>query len=323
KVLVNGTAHNVSVTLAGTEANAAAMLATVTGGAGYAALSALGVTAQLDGSGAKLQFVGNSNQSIEVQAAGDKADYLGLGAWSAFSNTLTGSAAAVNSSGDTATVGFSINGGQKILVNFTAGSTIAATRAAFQAAIDGNTELHAAGLTVSGATLTVASGDASVLFRMNVESQSGTLDLKFGTGASSTASLAAVDQSAVIAASGSSQTGVGANHDVFSFAGLKNIGAAGGTLNADAEQQVLSFSASDGNGKLQSVAVTLGESNGATLDQAIQTINNALQASGNETMKQIVAVKETNSAGTAEGIRFISSLNNFSVNVGQSANNTT
>src|SRR5205823_559612 len=113
KVLVNGTAHNVSVTLAGTEANAAAMLATVTGGAGYAALSALGVTAQLDGSGAKLQFVGNSNQSIEVQAAGDKADYLGLGAWSASSNTLTGSAAAVNSSGDTATVGFSINGGQK------------------------------------------------------------------------------------------------------------------------------------------------------------------------------------------------------------------
>src|SRR5438477_566577 len=99
KVLVNGTAHNVSVTLAGTEANAAAMLATVTGGAGYAALSALGVTAQLDGSGTKLQFVGNSNQSIEVQAAGDKADYLGLGAWSASSNTLTGSAAAVNSNG--------------------------------------------------------------------------------------------------------------------------------------------------------------------------------------------------------------------------------
>jgi flagellin len=69
--------------------------------------------------------------------------------------------------------------------------------------------------------------------------------------------------------------------------------------------------------------VTLGESNSATLDLAIQTINNALQASGNQTMKEIVAVKETNSAGTAEGIRFISSLNNFSVSVGQSANNTT
>src|SRR6185369_6316931 len=40
------------------------------------------------------------------------------------------------------------------------------------------------------------------------------------------------------------------------------------------------------------------------------------------TLKQIVAVKETNAAGTAEGIRFISSLNSFSVGVGTSNNST-
>ena len=326
KVTVNGVAHSVTVATGGAEANAAAMLADVTGGVGYGALSALGVTAQLDGSGTKLQFVGNSDQSIEVQAAGDTANYFGLGAWSAESDTHAAGGAATNNQGDTATVAFSINGGNKILVNFTAGASLTATQTAFQAAIDSNSELHAAGLTVSGAgggTLTVASGNAAVQFRMNVESQTGTLDLGFGTGASSIATLSAVDKAAMSSANGSSQTGLGTNNDVFSFAGLKNIGAAGGTLHALADQQVLSFTANDGDGALQSQSVTLAETNAATLDQAIQTINTALQTSGNATMKQIVAVKETNASGTAEGIRFISSLNGFSVNVGQSSNNTT
>ena len=324
KVMVNGTAHTLAVATAGTEANAAAMLADVTGSANYAQLTALGVTAQLDGSGTKLQFVGNSNQSIQVQAAGDTANYFGLGAWSAESNSQVGTAAAVNSNGDTATVAFSINGGQKILLGFTAGVDLAHTEANFQAAINANTELHAAGITVTdnAGTITVASGNAGVTFRMNVESQSGGLDLKFGTGAASTATLSAVDQAAMTSASGSSQTGLGADSDVFSFAGLKNLGAAGGTLGADADQQVLSFSANDSNGQLQSSSVTLGEANAATLDQAIQTINNALQTSANATLKQIVAVKETNVAGTAEGIRFISSLNNFSVGIGQAVNST-
>jgi len=177
-------------------------------------------------------------------------------------------------------------------------------------------------VTDNAGTITVASGNAGVTFRMNVESQSGGLDLKFGTGAASTATLSAVDQAAMTSASGSSQTGLGADSDVFSFAGLKNLGAAGGTLGADADQQVLSFSANDSNGQLQSSSVTLGEANAATLDQAIQTINNALQTSANATLKQIVAVKETNVAGTAEGIRFISSLNNFSVGIGQAVNST-
>jgi len=324
KVMVNGTAHNLAVATAGTEANAAAMLADVTGSANYAQLTALGVTARLDGTGTKLQFVGNSNQSIQVQAAGDTANYFGLGAWSAASNSQVGTAAAVNSNGDTATVAFSINGGQKILVGFTAGVDVAHTEANFQAAINANTELHAAGLTVTdnAGTITVASGNAGVTFRMNVESQSGGLDLKFGTGAASTATLSAVDQAAMTSAGGSSQTGLGSNSDVFSFAGLNNLGAAGGTLGNGADQQVLSFSATDINGKLHSQSVTLAEANAATLDQAIQTINSALQTNANSTMKQIVAVKETNIAGTAEGIRFISSLNNFSVGVGQSTNNT-
>ena len=43
--------------------------------------TAAGVHAQMS-SDNKLQFVGDSNQSIEVQAAGDVNNYLGAGAWS-------------------------------------------------------------------------------------------------------------------------------------------------------------------------------------------------------------------------------------------------
>ena len=85
---------------------------------------------------------------------------------------------------------------------------------------------------------------------------------------------------------------------------------------------MLSFSSNDANGNLQTTSVTLGATGtykANDIDQAIASINSALQA-GNATTKQIVAVKETNASGTAEGIRFISSLNNFNVQV-QSVNN--
>ena len=110
---------------------------------------------------------------------------------------------------------------------------------------------------------------------------------------------------------------------MFSFAGLRNAGAAGNAAGASADQQVLSFSANDADGTLHSTSVTLSASNAGDVNAAVTAINNALQKSGNATLKSIVAVKETNAAGTAEGIRFISSANNFSVNVGKAANNTT
>ena len=85
---------------------------------------------------------------------------------------------------------------------------------------------------------------------------------------------------------------------------------------------MLSFSANDANGTLQSTSVTLSATNAYDVDMAVEAINRGLQKSGNATLKNIIAVKETNAAGTAEGIRFISSLNNFSVNVGPAVNNT-
>jgi len=322
KVMVNGQAVNLGFNTAGNEANAAAMLGDVTGSANYANLTALGVTAQLDNSSTKLQFVGNSNQSIQVEASGDTANYFGMGAWSAEGHTITGNAA-TNANGQTATVQFSINGGQAIDVNFTSGASLGATATSLQNAINGNSELYGAGLTVSqNGAITIAAGDNAVKFRMNVVSQSGALDLGFGTGAVSTATYSATGQASQLSALGSSQTGLGTANDVFSFAGLTNLGAAQGTAGANADQQVISFSANDANGNQQTASATLSAGNASDVDQAIGAINTALQNSGNSTMQQIVAVKETKADGTAEGIRFISSLNNFAVNVGSAINNS-
>ncbi|HTX38669.1 MAG TPA: flagellin [Bryobacteraceae bacterium] len=329
-VLVNGTAVNLSVATTGTEASINDMLTDITSSAQYSQLTALGVTAQVNPNNTnELEFVGNSNQSVEVEAAGDTANNFGFGSWSAASNTQTAAGAANDVDGQSATVQFSINGGQAINVNFDSGPTLADTEANLQAAINANSELNAAGLYVSdnGTNITINSGGSAApadapTFRMNVLSQTGGLDLGFGTGVSSTATLTATDQAAQLSAQGSSETGLGTNNDVFSFAGLTNSGYAGGTSGADADQQVLSFSADDANGNLQSTSVTLNSTNAGDVDQAITAINNALQTSGNATMEQIVAVKETNAAGTAEGIRFISSLSNFNVNVGTAVNNS-
>jgi len=56
--------------------------------------------------------------------------------------------------------------------------------------------------------------------------------------------------------------------------------------------------------------------NGATLDEAVQALNAALQQSNDATLKRIVAVKERNDAGSAEGLRFLSTLSEFRVSLG-------
>src|SRR5207253_4068234 len=64
------------------------------------------------------------------------------------------------------------------------------------------------------------------------------------------------------------------------------------------------FSAKDSTGALQATSITLTTTNAGSLDAAISAINTQLQS--NSTLKNVVAVKELNKAGTAEGIRFVS-----------------
>ena len=62
---------------------------------------------------------------------------------------------------------------------------------------------------------------------------------------------------------------------------------------------------------------------GGNIDKAITNINAQLQGTGNAELMNITAVKELNAAGTAEGIRFISTDSSFNVKFGTATNNTT
>jgi flagellin len=320
---VDGTDYNLSVATDGTEGTAAAVLGKLTGDGSYTALQAAGITASVDGSN-RIVFSGKAGQAISVTAVGDAGNVLGYGiaastATASFGTITPGAALSAGSANDKATVAFSINGGDKILVSVTSTGNLASTADALQTAINANQQLSAAGITVGANLASISAGASTTNFRMTVESQTGTLNLGLGTGVSSPATYRAVDKASMLASAGSSQTGLGTTNDVFSFSGLTNKGGVSG---ANADQQVISFGAAAADGTAKSTSVTLNATNGYDVDTAIATINSGLQASGDPTLKQIVAVKETNAGGTAEGIRFISSLNNFSVGVG-TANNST
>jgi flagellin len=83
------------------------------------------------------------------------------------------------------------------------------------------------------------------------------------------------------------------------------------------DKQVLTISANDAGGAMQTIAVTLDATKaaGATLTTAevLDQINSTLQNSGNATLKNIVAVNQTDAAGK---IRFISNDPAFAVTVG-------
>ena len=115
-----------------------------------------------------------------------------------------------------------------------------------------------------------------------------------------------------------SSTGLGSNNDVISFAGMR--------VKTDSQQ--ISISTVDAQGAMQATSITLtgdpasATTYGGNIDRAIANINAQLQGTGNASLMKIAAVKELNAAGTAEGIRFISSDDSFSVKIGSGVNNT-
>jgi flagellin len=319
QVTLNGTAHLFSVTISNND-NQATLLTDVTSATdgGGKTLAQLGVTVTAPGN--KLQFVGPAATSMQVAVAGDNNNSLGLGTWQKdfATNSYASSGAGVFAAG-TGVLEVSVNGGDKISIQLTDTSTKAAVAADITAAINNNATLKAAGLTaVTSANGVTFASSSSTNFRVNVASASaGVFDLKWGAaglngiGVSSTSSInvlpTQLDQNE---SSGAAQTGLGATNDVFTFKGLVNAG----------DQQTLSFNATDSTGAAQSTSITLTTTNAGTLDAAISAINT--QLASNTTLKNVVAVKEMNGAGTAEGIRFISSVSSFSVKVGNATNYT-
>jgi flagellin len=76
--------------------------------------------------------------------------------------------------------------------------------------------------------------------------------------------------------------------------------------------QYLTFIANDANGAQKQVQVAINSTSGASLTEAVESINKALQDSGDATLNKIVAVVADQS-GATEKIRFASNLSSFRV----------
>ncbi len=329
---VTGTAGDISVSVAGTEASAAALLTAVqTGLAANTTLSALGVKASLNGSG-KLTFSAGAGQSFDVQAAGDVNNYLGLGSFATSVGLAGGSgnfdytsitAAAAGTSGKTQGLAISVDGGKAVDLGTLTGTGSETTDLnAINNAIQGSAALRGAGVIAidNGGNIEIKTAGSANLRVNFYATGAGSDGDAFGFGAAATTSTGTASPgfvSTVYAAketvnsSGAYQSvNAGTNTDVYAFSGLRYAN----------DTQTISINAVDASGVQHALTVGLTKSNASTLDGALQYINSQIQQSNDPILRGIAALKEQNAGGTAEGIRFLSSSNAFQVALGVTAN---
>lgn len=315
-------AQTVTVSIAGTETTSQLVDEVNAALSGNSSVAATGITASLDGNG-KIVFTGKADQTFEVQSSGDQANFLGLGTFVTDSgnnfdyNSITAAGAATAST--TQGVQVSINGGATIdLGTLNSGASEDTALAALNQAFQGNSQTRAAGLTAvdNGGDIEIVAS-TGVNFRLNLYAAGAAQGDAFGFGAATTGDSTSVGslQSSYatktqLDAQGENQSNTSSGNDVFSFVGLRNLNDA----------QTITVSAVDGSGRTHSLDVSLNTSNAGTLDQAIDTINKALQQSDDSTLQSLVSFKELNNAGTQEGVRFASSSSSFSISLGSTTN---
>lgn len=273
-------------------------------------------------------FTNNLGEKFRVSVAGDLENVLGFGIAelggsggtdAVYSEITDGGALAVGNDGS-ATFSVLIDGAGSAETFSVTVTTANNTDAAdivqqINAAIAGNTTLSGAGLVASEAAgvLTLESSTGTT-FLLSVDDDDANaitnftdVDLAFAGNGTLTEANGLVEST--INAGGAYAT-TSSSTDPTSFTDL---------FFGNDEQNIV-ITAEDDNGATQSVSITLSFSNAKTLDQAIDAINDQLQGSNNDTLQQIVAVKERVD-GTTDGIRFISTLTGgFSVGIGDLAN---
>ena len=292
-------------------------------------LQAAGITAS--SSNGQLTFASNSGQSFNVSAVGDSTNELGLGNYlasgSAFDYTTITAANNIVGGAYTDQLEISVAGGtaQQISVTGFAGDTNQNLVDALNTALSNNAATNAAGITASltGGKITLTSTDGTAFRVAEGANAAGNQILGFANAAlgntltvgAATAQTGDVGSFASVATSSTDDiyfdAGGSSATAVFQFNPIRN----------GQDDQTISISANDASGTAHSLAVVLSNNgtarNGGSLDQAIATINAALQTSNDATLSQIVAVANTitNSSGvvTGEGIQFVSALPSFSV----------
>jgi flagellin len=322
---LTGAQGNFTAVIAGAgQAIATSVAAINTGIAANATLAATGIQAAIVGG--VIAFVGKAGQSFNVSATNDSANALGFGSFQANTAGTSGdyttvTAANVQAAGTlTQDIAVSVNGGATItFAGLTGGvvTTEATSIANLNAAFAGNAVTRQSGLLASDSggkiVVTSTTGDN---FRINAKGASDAFG--FGTNnvaAGPAATVSAYSAKDSINSSGAQSSQNATNTDVYKFTGLSSIGDA----------QTVTVTGVDTNGTEHTLNVALTNTNASTLDQAVGTINTAILASNDSTLKQLAAFKEqgtTNVNGVSstdqEGIRFLSAGTAFKVSLGSS-----
>ena len=266
--------------------------------------------------GSAIVVTNDQGQEFTISVSGDEENHLGLGSYLTGDNTATVDTQYTGAAtGGAITFGSTFNvliGGsvEAITIAADAAGTRATRVDALNAAIAANATLASAGLVASesGTSIRLASTNGT-LFQLTVSDTNG------GFGFSTFASATATNTLAL---------GAGFLETTFNSGGADASTTGDVTSYADivfgGDDQTLTITANNASGAPQSINLTLFNdgTNGriTSLDEAVQFINAQLQESNNTTLQQIVAVKERNDANTAEGIRFVSTLQEFRVSIG-------
>jgi flagellin len=280
-----------------------------------------GATASVNGSGQLVITSNTTGTGSSIQIAAGANDVLATLGGTA--GTTAGAAATngyVITAGSNDKVYVKVNGGDTVEVTLTAGTRTAAQIAADFASVEGLTVTADNGQLKF--TSTAMGAGASIEFVTGSNSAYAALGLTTGTvysgsqaetgygvgGASFTGNVAS---SAPVLA-GDIEAGGASQSSAFSFTPIR----------FGSDDQTITITATDPNGVQQSSTITLRNDatsrGGRSIDEAIATINTALQQSNNATLQKIVAVKD-NSEGV-EKIRFLSTVSAFRVSVGSTAN---
>ena len=319
KITVDGgTQHN--VTLGGGVGRTIQSIANELNGNAFLA----GATASVDGTG-HLLITSNTTGGTSTIAlangtvsAGGGLALLGLTA-----STGTGAAASAG-------YGITLNTNDELSITVDGGTAqvFQLTAGANQTAANIVTDLS----TLTGAVASVDNGHlvitsnstgsgSSIVFNVHANSAYATLGITSATTYSGSAAQAG------FGVTGSTFTG-NVNSDAPSTSPNVDVGGASQStalnfspVQYGSDDQTITVSAANGGGVQQSLSVTLRNDssgrNARSIDEALSTVNTALQQSNNATLQKIVAVKD-NASGT-EKIRFLSTVGSFQVSVGTTA----
>ncbi|MCC6586484.1 MAG: hypothetical protein IT168_07175 [Bryobacterales bacterium] len=273
-----------------------------------ASLLAAGISLTTGTAGQALAFTSKRGESFEVLAANDEDNLLGLG------NGISGSngfdATSITLAGSVTTSGslYISVGGSTYIGATPTGTSAADVVAALNTWIAGNGALQQAGLLaeVDNTDYIKITSKNGTSFRLN-----GSASLGFATGAAT--AVATVNVGASYTTPATVNSGGAYATPLLSFSSIRS----------GDDDQVVTVSVKDSSGVDRAVAITLQADStpphGRTLDQAIHYINAQLQASDNEDLKKVVAVKERDSASGEEKIAFLSPMADLKVSMGANA----